>query len=93
MSASNNANSGIDLDGDGIVSDTEMQIFERKMRAQRRMATYSLVAMVGFTALLFSPIISVEKVQALNGIIDMFYVSLATVVGAYMGASAWMGRK
>lgn len=93
MSASNNANNGIDLDGDGIVSDKEMQIYERKMLAQRRMATYSLIAIIGFTALLFSPIMSAEKVQSLNGIIDMFYVSLATVVGAYMGASAWMGRK
>ena len=89
-----------DLDGDGVVTDEELAHAKeirqaehemRKLRAQRRMATASLVAMGAFTGAMF--IVPVERVQALADISNLFYISGAGVVGAYMGTTAWMSRK
>ena len=83
-----------------IVSDdelahvTEIKKLEhdlRKQRAQRRMATASLVAMGGFTLAMF--FVDIERVKALSDISNLFYISGAGIVGAYMGCSAIMNRK
>ena len=88
-----------DEDGDGIVSDEELShVAEikklehdlRKQRAQRRMATASLVAMGIFTFALF--LVDIERVKALSDVSNLFYISGAGIVGAYMGASAFMNR-
>ena len=89
-----------DLDGDGIVSDagienakaikeTETQL--RKQLAQLRMARYTLIAMGAFTLAMF--IVDVERVKALADISNLFYLSGAGIVGAYMGTTAWMNKK
>ena len=65
----------------------------RKHRAQRRMATFTLVGMGLFTAMMFMPFMTVEKIDALSDISNLFYISGAGIVGAYMGVSAWMARK
>ena len=96
-----------DLDGDGVVDDDELLAAEklheieaaekqeaaelRKMTAQRRMATATLIAMGGFTAAMF--FVDIERVEALSDISNLFYISGAGLVGAYMGVSAWMSRK
>ena len=90
---------GYDKDGDGIVSDEELSHMAeikklehdlRKQRAQRRMATASLVAMGVFTFAMF--LVDIERVKALADISNLFYISGAGIVGAYMGASAFMNR-
>ena len=89
-----------DIDGDGVVSDEEFEHMAeikrlehdlRKQRAQRRMATASLVAMGLFTGAMF--FVDIERVKALADISNLFYISGAGIVGAYMGASAIMNRK
>lgn len=89
-----------DSDGDGIVTDeelahvTEIKKLEhdlRKQRAQRRMATASLVAMGLFTGAMF--FVDIDRVKALADISNLFYISGAGIVGAYMGASAFMNKK
>ena len=89
-----------DMDGDGVVSDAEMakakEIREtedalRKHLAQLRMARWTLIGMGVFTATMF--FIPLERVTALSDISNLFYISGAGIVGAFMGATAWMGRK
>ena len=89
-----------DLDGDGVVTDEELANAKeirqaehemRKLRAQRRMATASLAAMGAFTIAMF--IVPIERVSALADISNLFYISGAGIVGAYMGTTAWMSRK
>ena len=63
----------------------------RKLRAQRRMATASLAAMGAFTAAMF--FVEIERVEALSDISNLFYISGAGIVGAYMGATAWMSKR
>ena len=50
----------LDADHDGVVSDAEMELAKlehqlRKQRAQRRMATATLIGMAVYTAMLFVP--------------------------------------
>jgi hypothetical protein len=89
-----------DIDGDGVVTDAELAQAEevmkteaelRKLRAQRRMATASLVSMGAFTLAMF--FVDIKRVEALSDISNLFYISGAGIVGAYMGATAWMARK
>ena len=88
-----------DEDGDGIVSDeelshvTEIKKLEhdlRKQRAQRRMATASLVAMGVFTFAMF--FVDISRVTALADISNLFYLTGGGIVSVYMGASAYMNR-
>jgi hypothetical protein len=46
-----------------------------------------------FTAALFTPWIPLERIEALSDISNLFYISGAGIVGAYMGTTAWMSRK
>ena len=89
-----------DMDGDGIVSDAEMakakEIREtedalRKHLAQLRMARWTLIGMGVFTVTMF--FIPLDRVTALSDISNLFYISGAGIVGAFMGATAWMGKK
>ena len=91
-----------DVDGDGKVSDNDIEDMEKiqeierdnkKQSAQRRMAWVAIWSMIVFTVVLFSPIVSDQRVQALADLLGLFYIAQAGVVGAFMGISAWMSRK
>ena len=91
-----------DVSGDGVVDDEELELVkeineleakEEKADAQRRMAWVALLGMVGFTGLLFSPIIPVERVNALGDLLGLYYIGQASVIGFYFGAQAYMSRK
>ena len=86
----------MDRNSDGIVDDHEIEVAQvehdlRKQRAQRRMATASLVAMALFTFAMF--FVDLERVKALADISNLFYITGGGIVAAYMGASAFMNRK
>jgi hypothetical protein len=89
-----------DMDGDGVVTDDELehakaiQETERDLRkslAQLRMARFTLIAMGAFTVAMF--VVPIDRVKALSDISNLFYISGAGIVGAYMGTTAWMSRK
>jgi hypothetical protein len=89
-----------DEDGDGIVSDKELSHIKeikatedelRKHLAQLRMARYTLIGMGIFTIVMF--FVPIDRVNALSDISNLFYISGAGIVGAYMGTTAWMSKK
>ena len=91
-----------DVSGDGVVDDEELELVkeineleakEEKADAQRRMSWVALLGMVGFTGLLFSPIVPVERVNALGDLLGLYYIGQASVIGFYFGAQAYMSRK
>ena len=91
-----------DFDNDGIVTDAEIdkakeiREFEDKSRkhlAQLRLARYSLIAIGIYTLLLFMPFIPDERIAQITKISVLFYISLCSVVGAYMGFTSWASRK
>lgn len=91
-----------DLDGDGCITDDELEHAKeireterdlRKSLAQLRMARFTLIGMGAFTVAMFTPWVSIERIEALSDISNLFYISGAGIVGAYMGTTAWMARK
>jgi len=91
-----------DLDGDGTVSDEEIQrsqemmelgLREEKAESQKNMAWIAMGSMLVFSMILFSPMVSESRVAALADLLGLFYIAQAGVVGAYMGTTAWMSRK
>ena len=84
-----------DVDGDGSVTVEEIKAISNveKTDSQRRMAWTAMIVMIVFTALLFLPIFPDGRIKALSDLFGLFYVGMASVVGAYMGMSAWMSKK
>ena len=91
-----------DLDGDGIVTDEEiarekemieLELREEKANAQQWMAWVAMGSMLVFTTVLFLPVVSTSRVNALADLLGLFYIAQPGVVGAYMGVSAWMSKK
>lgn len=91
----------IDTNKDGVVSEAELQAKQseldienkdKKEDQQRRMAWVAMLSMVVFTAILFSPMISVDRVNALSNLLSMFYIAQAGVVATFFGAQAYLSK-
>ena len=91
-----------DTDKDGVISDEEVafskelleiELREEKSNAQRRMAWVAMVAMVAASVALYTPLVPIERVNALSGLLSGFYVAQAGIVAAYMGFTAMLGKK
>jgi len=81
----------IDLTGDGKVSNKEMEIYERRASNRRRMAWLSLIAMIASAfAMMF--LVSDERLSKLDGLLELYWIALGGVVGAYVGISSWTKR-
>jgi hypothetical protein len=90
-----------DLNDDGLIADSELSRTERltdldikneKADAQKQMAWVAMASMLVFTVILFSPMLSDERVYALADLLGLFYIAQAGVVGAYFGMTAWMSK-
>ncbi len=58
----------------------------------RQMAWVALISMLVFTILLFMPFISDSRIQALDNLLQMFYIAQAGIVASFFGSSAYMSR-
>jgi hypothetical protein len=90
-----------DIDGDGVVSDSELKKAEEMIEFEnkdakedqlRKMAWAAMISMVIFTFFLFLPIITVERITALASVLQMFYLAQAGVVATFFGASAYVSK-
>ena len=96
-----NSHIGYDSDEDGIISENdikktqdilEIENQDKKEDQQRRMAWMAMVSMVFFTALLFLPWIDIERIQAIDNIMSMFYIAQAGVVATFYGSQAYINK-
>ena len=90
-----------DYDGDGQISEndiktkqelTEIENQDKKEDQQRRMAWLAMGSMVIFTALLFTPFIGIERLNAKGDILGMFYIAQAGVVATFFGSQAYLSK-
>ena len=90
----------LDLDGDGVVTDEELDLDERMMRlenedkkedAQRYMAWFALLGMLLNPSLVvFSILVNLDQAAKILGdMAAVYYVSVAAIVAAYFGAQAF----
>lgn len=86
-----------DLDGDGIITAEEVQrakdirnneAANRKLTAQRRMATAVLCFMALYTLLLFLPVFPDSRIQLLKDVSSLLYLTGGAIVGGYFGISS-----
>jgi len=86
-----------DTDGDGIITDEEMDRHERGIRlenedklmdTQRIMAWLAMSVTIVAVIILFTPIVSAEKMQSAASFLNTFIVAQLGVVVGFMGATA-----
>jgi hypothetical protein len=91
----------LDTDGDGTVSDSEintaqmlidMENKDKKEDQLRAMAWVAMGSMVVFTAMLYTPFVGLERLAAIDNILQMFYIAQAGVVATFFGANAYMSK-
>ena len=73
-----------DVDGDGKITEQEVAMKERmlevelreeKAESQKKMAWIAMVMMIGFTVVLFTPLMSDTRVAALADLLGLFYIA------------------
>lgn len=91
-----------DLNNDGIVTDdeihkhqemVELQLREEKADSQRKMAWVAMISMCVYALLPLLPFIPESRLETLASLSDMLFLSQASVIGMFFGASAYMTRK
>ena len=84
-----------DYDNDGVISDREieLEIKLEKANGQLKLAVIALAALIIIFLVMMTPYVPIDRIVALSSIADVFFLGLASIVGAYMGFSAWMMKK
>ena len=91
-----------DVDGDGTVTDDELakhqemlqlELQENKAQSQRQMAWVAVVSMCVFALLPLAPFVPSDRLDTLASISDMLFLSQASIVGLYFGATAYMAKR
>jgi len=84
--------------GEEIITLTEtvesINAEKRRWQNRRRMAWLSLISMIAVTVIiLFTNLVSVERLKVLSEVITWYYFCSASVIGAYMGFTTWASKK
>ena len=89
----------LDIDGDGVVTDEELDMDERMMRlenedkrqdAQRNMAWFALAGMLLYpSGVVIALLLGLNQAATILGdMAAVYYVSVAAIVAAYFGTQA-----
>jgi len=78
----------IDVTGDGLVTDKEIEIYEQRAKNRRRMAWVSLTAMI-VTAFALMFFVDEKRLDTMSGLLELYWLGLGGVVATYVGVSAW----
>jgi len=93
-----------DADGDGIITDDEMAMYERRVRfenedkkedAQRNMAWFALAGMLlyPFSVVLAAALSLSSAATILGNMAATYFVSVAAIVAAFYGGQAYSKKK
>ena len=91
-----------DVDGDGTVTDEELtkhtemlqlELQEEKADSQRKMAGVAVGRMCFFALLPIAPFVPRDRLDTLASISDMLFLSQASIVGLFFGATAYMSKR
>ena len=87
-----------DRDGDGEVSDRELALHKElvqlenldKMQDQHRaMAWVAMGSVCIAVAVLFTPIVPIERLNSISGFLNTFLVAQSGIVATFFGFSTW----
>ena len=71
----------------------QLELQEEKAASQKKMAWVAMISMCVFALLPLLPFIPEERLNTLASLSDMLFLSQASVVGLYFGATAYMSKK
>ena len=71
----------------------QLELQEEKADSQRRMAWVAIGSMCVFAILPVIPFIPSDRLSTLASISDMLFLSQASIVGLYFGATAYMAKR
>tara|TARA_R100000234_G_C4971499_1_gene166403 strand:- start:461 stop:796 length:336 start_codon:yes stop_codon:yes gene_type:complete len=83
-----------DTNGDGVVSDKELEVRERmvllenrdkKEDQQRHLVWFSAVTVTLFIVVLMTPLVPVDRISHLSGIAEIWVLSNMGVIGSFIG--------
>tara|TARA_R100001126_G_C4833042_1_gene152795 strand:- start:191 stop:541 length:351 start_codon:yes stop_codon:yes gene_type:complete len=83
-----------DSNGDGVVSDKELEIRERmvllenrdkKEDQQRWLVWFSALTVTVFIVVLMTPLIPIDRIDHLSGIAEIWILSNMGIVGSFIG--------
>ena len=87
-----------DSNGDGIVSDKELQMRERMIRLenqdkkedqQRYMVWFSALSVTAFIVVLMLPIVPLDRLNMLSSIASTWVISNMGIIGAFIASNAF----
>tara|TARA_Y100000004_G_scaffold142914_1_gene162563 strand:- start:14025 stop:14354 length:330 start_codon:yes stop_codon:yes gene_type:complete len=87
-----------DSNGDGIVSDQELQMRERMIRLenqdkkedqQRYMVWFSALSVTAFIVVLMLPIVPLDRLDMLSSIASTWVISNMGIIGAFIASNAF----
>ena len=88
-----------DMNKDGNISEQDVAVQkeilvienqDKRELQQRRMAWVAMLCMLVFTMTLFTPLISIERINALSDLLGMFYIAQAGIIATFFGSQAFM---
>ena len=91
-----------DLDGDGIITDKEIEQEERMIRVrdqdlmanqQRYICWVSSITSIGLILLSMSPLIPDSRIEMVTALLSTYVVANLGIVSVFMGATAWSRAK
>jgi NO-binding membrane sensor protein with MHYT domain len=81
----------IDLDRDGVVEEDEVDIVKRRVATHRKIALVAMAALIASGGWIIG-VTETEKIEALGGVLDLYWITLGGVVATYMGAEIWASK-
>lgn len=86
------ADNKADLDGDGKVSQRELEIAVDRLENIKKMAWICLASIIGAAiAILF--VLPETRVEKLGTVLDLFWIATGSVIGAFVGVGTFMSKK
>ena len=91
-----------DVDGDGKITAEEIAMKERmlevelreeKAESQKLMAWVAVISMMIYALLPLMPFVSESRLSTIAALSDMLFLSQASIVGLYFGATAYMSKR
>lgn len=91
----------MDLDGDGVVTDRELQMSERMIQIenhnalqdqQRQMAWVAMASTIVIVVVLLSPLIPIDRMDAASAFLNTWLIAQTGVVGGFMATTVLSKR-
>ena len=79
-----------DTNGDGIVSDKELEIRERMVLLENRdkkrhLVWFSAITVTVFIIVLMTPVVPIDRIDHLSGIGEIWILSNMGIIGSFIG--------